>query len=156
MQYPITVDGFDGQNIVVESAGMMSGPKLLVNGQPAPKGPRRGQFMLRKNDGSDVVAGWKAGLNTMGGVPQLVVGDEVITITEPLKWYEIVWSALPLALIAFGGLIGALVGAIAFTVNSKIFRSEQSTAIKFLMSGGVTAVAGVIYFVVILLVSSLF
>ncbi|MEM7335015.1 MAG: hypothetical protein AAF490_23260 [Chloroflexota bacterium] len=156
MQYPISINGFESQNIVVESAGMMSGPKLLVNGQPASAGPKRGQFSLRRDDGSEVVASWKAGLGTMGGVPQLVVGDEVITVTEPLKWYEIVWSALPMALIILGGLIGGLVGAAAFAANSRIFQSEQSGAMKFIITGGITAVAFVVYLIVSSLVLSLF
>lgn len=155
MKYPVAVSGFEGQTIEVE-ASTLGAPKLLVDGQPAEKGPKRGQFLLRRNDGSEVVASWKPSFGSFGSVPPLAVGDDVVNVVEPLQWYEVVWSALPVSLVAIGGFIGAIVGMIAFLANSKIFRSAQSTAVKFLITGVITAVSFGVYFVIALMVASLF
>ena len=52
MNYPINIDGFEGQTLEMKPSGMLAGPQLLVNGQPAAKGPKRGQMLLRRTDGS--------------------------------------------------------------------------------------------------------
>lgn len=156
MKYPVTIDGFDGQMIEVQSAGMLSGPKLMVNGVEAPKGPKRGQFTLTRSDGSEAIASWKAGLGSLGGIPQLSIDGQVIDVVEPVPWYAMVWSALPLVLIALGGAIGAVVGLIAFTSNMRLFRGEQSTAVKFALTAVITAVAFGAYFVVALLLAMMF
>ena len=58
MRYPLHLDGFEGQTLEVQPPGILSGPKLLVNGQPAPA--KRGQMALRRNDGRDAVLGGRS------------------------------------------------------------------------------------------------
>jgi len=95
------LDGFEGQSIVVRPAGLLSGPRLLVNGQAAPKGRRRGEALLRRNDGREAVARWKS--QFMGlDLPQLVVDGETVPVAQPLKWYQWAWSALPVLLVLGG------------------------------------------------------
>jgi hypothetical protein len=146
MNYTLTLNGFEGQVIEVQGGSAFAGPKLLVNGQPAPKGQKRGEMLLRRSDGTEVTAKWKPvfkGWDT----PQLDVGGQTITIVEPLKWYEWVWSALPLLLIFVGGLLGALAGAIAVTVNTKIFRTSLHVALRYALTALVSLVAVVAYVV---------
>lgn len=59
-----------------------------------------------------------------------------------------------MALIFLGGVIGAIVGVIAYSINRKVFESEQNTATKFILTGVVTVAALGIYLVVALMVSS--
>jgi len=150
MTQPIQLEGFEGQQIEVKTAGIFSGAKLLVNGEPAKKGPKRGQMLLQKNDGSEVITTWKP---TMLGfdTPQLLVEGNVIEITKPIKWYEMVWSALPILLIFVGGMIGVIVGFIGFTINAKVFRSEMNTLVKFLITAGISVATGVAYFVLVMI-----
>ena len=104
MIYKLNIEGCEGQNIEVE-ARFWSGPTLLVNGHPAPKGSKRGEMLLRCNDGTQVIARWKP--QCMGfDVPQLVVRDKVIRLVEPLKWYQWLWSGLPIVLVFVGGAVG--------------------------------------------------
>ena len=56
MKYAVNLQGFEGQTIELQTQGMLSGPKLLVNGKPASKGEKRGEMLLRRNDGKEVVA----------------------------------------------------------------------------------------------------
>lgn len=150
MTKQIELAGFEGQNIEIKPAGFFSGAKVLVNGETAPKGPKRGQMALRKNDGTEVIAHWQP---TMLGfdMPKLVVDGEVIEIAKPIKWYEMVWSALPILLVFMGGLFGVLVGFIGFTINAKVFRSELNTLVKFLLTAGISVASGIGYFILAML-----
>jgi hypothetical protein len=129
MAIPLHIEGFEGQNIQVEPAGFFTAARLLVDGQPAPKGKKPNQNRLTRNDGREVVVTWRPQLLDM---PKLVVDGKTIDIVKPLHWYEWVWSALPILLIIIGGALGGITGIIAFSINSKIFRSEQATLLKYI------------------------
>jgi len=38
MQHYVHAEGFEGRQLMIESAGFFSGPRLLLDGQPAAKG----------------------------------------------------------------------------------------------------------------------
>lgn len=153
MGYKVNIPGFEGQDIEVR-VSFWSGPTLLVNGQPAPKGSRRGEMLLRSNDGRSVVAKWKPRFLGLD-VPQLVVDGKVIDVVEPLKWYQWLWGGLPIALVFVGGLLGGIIGVIGFTINAKVFRTEIGDALKYLVSGIVTLLAFIAYFIVALIITLL-
>ena len=154
MNYPINLEGFEGQAIEMKPGGLTAGPQLLVNGQPAAKGPKRGQMLLRRNDGAEAVATLKP--RFMGlDVPQLNVDGKTISVVEPLKWYVWVWSALPILLVFVGGVIGVLVGIVAFGINTQIFRSSRTTVVKFILTAIVSLLAIVVYLALAVLLSSL-
>ena len=155
MNYPIKLEGFEGQTIEVQPAGTFSGYKLLINGQPAPQGPKRGQMLLRRDDGTQAIAAWKAQLLGFD-VPQLVVDGKPINLVEPLKWYEWVWSGWPVLLLFVGGALGAVAGFIAFSVNAKIFRSSLGGVEKYLLTAAISAVAVMAYLIVATLLASVF
>lgn len=147
MNYPVNLLGFEGQTIEVQSAGFFAGPKLLVNGKPAAKGKKRGEMVLQRNDGREVIATWKPQMLGFD-MSQLVVDGQAIQLAEPLKWYQLLWSGLPLLLIFGGGALGGATGAIAMFINTGIFRSNMNGLVKFLITGGISILAGVVYFVV--------
>ena len=153
MNYPVKLEGFEGQKIEVQPAGTFSGYKLLINGQPAPQGPKRGQMLLRRNDGTQAIATWKAQLLGFD-TPQLVVDGKPIALVEPLKWYEWVWGGWPVLLLFVGGVLGAIAGFIAFSVNAKIFRSSLGGVEKYTLTAVISAVAVMAYLVVATLLMS--
>ena len=124
MNYPINIEGFEGQTLEMKPSGMWAGPQLLVNGQPAPKGPKRGQMLLRRTDGSEAVATWKP--QFMGlDVPRLDVDGKQINVVEPLKWYAWVWSGLPI----FSSLSAApWAHSLALSLLASILRSFDHPA----------------------------
>jgi hypothetical protein len=147
MSYKVNLEGLEGHDIEVRT-NFWTGTKLFIDGQAAPKGKKRGEMILQRNDGSQVVAAWKA--QALGfDVPQLAVDGKTIKIVEPLKWYQWVWSGLPILLIFGGGALGAIAGVIAFYINSQIFRSELNAALKY----GLTFLVSVVVFVVYLIVA---
>lgn len=153
MSYKVNLEGFEGQDIEIKT-GFWSGPKLLVNGQLAPKGSKRGEMLLQSNAGQQVVARWKP--QFMGlDVPQLVANDQVINLVEPLKWYQWVWGGLPIALVFVGGALGAIAGIIGLTINAKVFRAEMNDTLKYVVSGVVSILAVVVYLIAAALFTTL-
>ena len=145
MKYPINLPGFEGQTIELESAGLIKSARLFVNGQPAPKGTKRGEMLLRRNDGKDVVVRFKG---TFLDVPNLLVDGEIVQVTDPLKWYEWAWNGLPLLMIVSGGAIPILIAFIALSLNLRIFREQENTFKKYLLTGLVTFAAFVLFFLI--------
>ena len=153
MNYPVNLPGFEGQNIEAQ-IGFWTGPKLLVNGEVAPKGEKRGQMLLQRNDGKQVVATWKPQVIGLD-VPQLMIEGESHQLVEPLKWYQLVWGGWPIVLVFAGGMLGAFFGFIGFALNTKVFRSEMNDALKYIATAAVSALAVVAYFVLAIFVSLL-
>ena len=151
MNYPVKVEGFEGQNVEVRAAGLLSGAKLFVNGQEAPKASSRGGMTLRRNDGREVVATWKP---NFVDIPNLSIDGKAIQVVPALQWYEWIWNGLPLGLIGFGGMLGGILGAIAFGLNTRIFRSSQNALLKFGLTGAVSVAAFVVFFVVAIIMGS--
>jgi hypothetical protein len=143
MQYRVNVEGFEGRLLFVETAGWFAAPKLILDGQPAPKGPKRGQLLLRRNDGVDVVAQLRGVI--VDPIPQLVVDGKPIKIAESLPWYVWAWSALPLTLLFLGGALGGGLGALAMTVNGRVFRTDLHGALKFAVTGAISIMTTVVF-----------
>jgi hypothetical protein len=151
MSYSTGIEGFEGQNVEVKTS-FWTGPKLLINSAPAPKGKKRGEMLLQRNDGRQVSAVWRQ--QFMGfDVPQLIVDGKVINIVEPLPWYQWLWVSLPILLVFMGGIPGTIIGIIAFTINAKTFRTELNDILKYLATGAVSILAAIIYFIVALLIT---
>ncbi len=144
MPKPLNLEGFEGQNIEVEPAGFLTPAKLLVNGQPAPRGKRPNENRLTRNDGREVIVTWKPQLLDM---PLLVVDGKTIPIVRPLKFYEWAWSVVPVGLVFTGKPFVGLLGLVAFSINVNILRSERSTPLKYGLTLLITLLAGLIYYV---------
>ena len=150
MNYPVIIEGFEGHQIEFKPQGFFSSYKLIINGKVAEKGPKRGQIILIKNDGSMITATWKpkaAGLD----FPDLEVDGKIIRIVRPLAWYEYAWNAVPVLLIIRGGALGAFIGVIAYFANLKTFRSSVSVFQKYGLTALVTLLASGIYFTLVFL-----
>jgi len=146
MEYPVKIDGFEGHKLAVTSAEMFANPKLLVDGQSASQGQKRGEFILRKNNGSKVVAQVTAAYLGFDPVPQLIIDGKTIQIMEPLKMYQWIWSGIPLFLFFIGGVLGTLISILAFAINVRVFRSQRSSPLKYLITALVTIVSVGIYY----------
>ena len=153
MSYIAKIEGFEYQNIEAK-VSFWSGPKLLVNGEPASKGSKRGEMVLQRNDGRQVTASWKPQFLGLD-VPQLLIEGKAINLVEPLKWYQWVWGGWPVLLLFAGGALGAMAGMLAVAINAKVFRAEMSEVLKYLVSGVVSVLAVVAYFIAAMIFSIL-
>lgn len=66
-----------------------------------------------------------------------------------LAWYEHVWTALPLALVAVGGCIGGGIGGAAWAVNRQVFTKIQHPVLRYVVTGIISAAAVVVWLVVV-------
>ena len=137
MTYPISLEGFEDQTIEIEAPGLFSTPRLLVNGKPAPKGPGHSQMLLRRSDGSELIAAWKPQMLGFD-VPQLAVDGKTIAVVRRLTWYEWGWCLLTAMLLLGYGPIGAGLAILVFFYDFKIFRSALQPALKYLAIAGLS------------------
>jgi hypothetical protein len=106
MEYPVEIEGFNEKKVALRTATLLAGPVLTVNGEPAPKGPGKNQYILTGDKGEEVTVELK---NTffVDPVPQLLINGQLVNVAEPLAWYEWAWCCVPLVLILLGGPSGA-------------------------------------------------
>lgn len=152
MKYTVNLEGFEGQRIEFQPAGFFSASKLFINDIEARQGPKRGEMVLTRNDGREVIATWR---NSFLDIPKLAVENKVIDIVKPLAWYEWVWNGWPLVLLFMGGALGGLFGGLALALNLNIFRSQQSTALRYAITGAVSALALIAYLIAAIVLSLL-
>ena len=150
-EIPIQANGFEGRKLAVQTAGMFSGPKLLIDGAPAKQ--EKGRYLLRNNAGSQVQA--KLVYNYIDPVPKVEIAGNVIQLARSLRWYEYAWMGFPILLLFWGGAIGGMCGIWAILSNARIFRSNRSSVAKYLITGGISFVAVVAYVILATLVASL-
>lgn len=150
MNYPLTVAGFEGRALMLQTSSFFAGPKLLLDGFPAPKGPKRGQFALLRNDGSQAIAELNRS-NFLDPVPKVMIDGITLAVVQPLKWYQWVWAGIPILLLFIGGALGGLTGAIATGINSRIFRSALHPFAKYALSGLISVAAALIYLILVIL-----
>jgi len=80
----------------------------------------------------------------------------VATVNPPMAWYEQVWIALPIALVAFGGAIGGACGGAAWAVNRAVFKKTANPVLRYVWTGLISASAVVLYLLIALLLISMF
>lgn len=138
MIYPVQISGFEGRDIRVENNSLSGRNTLLIDGQPAPAGLKRGQFLLRSADGREVVASFKSAFPDT--TPILIVDGQPIHLVEKLKPYEMVWACFPLVLIFVGGLIGGILGGLGSALNLQIFRAKIPLVARYALAALITVV----------------
>jgi hypothetical protein len=153
MRYPVQLEGISAPKIEVETPSAFQGAKVLINGQPAPKGKKRGEYLLRRDDGRESTIQLKSFF--LDPVPQVVWAGNTIRLAEALTWYQWAWSAVPIILVFLGGAIGGAVGSIGVTLNVQILRSEMSGVLRYGGTALISIGAFVTYAVCALLFRSL-
>jgi len=141
MEYPINCPGFDDGALVVRTAGVFSGAKVLLNGVALK--PKKDIAVVQDNNGKEV----QIRINThyIDPVPSIQIGDETLDLVRPLTWYEYVWMGLPILLMHAGGSLGGMLGLGAAYINTRIIRGSAETKVKYIQSGAVSLGAALCY-----------
>lgn len=86
-----------------------------------------------------------------------------ITIPKPsptskrkLEWYEHIWCALPLCLVAIGGAIGGGCGGVAWAFNRQVFQKLTNPVFRYLVTGLISAAAFGSYLALAILLFGIF
>ena len=143
MDYPIHIEGFEDHELSVRSSPWGAAATLLIDGQMAPAGPRRNQFILTHRDGTELLVKFRSGL--FDSVPQIIVDDKVRNVTPPLSWPVTVWCFVPLVLVFTPGFDGIMLGFAGSWINTRMFRTEWTTMQKYLVTAFVSLAAGALY-----------
>ncbi len=153
MRYVVPVDGFEGREIAVETKSFFSALTLVVDGAPAQKSEKNGEFLLTRNDGRQVAARFRLSF-FLDPIPQLIVDDRSYQVAEPLKWYQWVWSGIPVLLYFSGGVLGVLLGSVGLFANTRLFRSKLTPLLKYAATAGVTFATVAAFFISVVLLQT--
>lgn len=145
MEFPIQTEGFENRNLILKAGGFWKGARIWIDGQPAARGPKRGYYLLKRNDGQEVPARFRGFLDP---IPPVEIDGRLFHVVEPLKWYQWIWLAWPVLLIFLGGFLGGLLGGGALVTNTRIFRENINGVLKYFVTG-VVSVLAVVLFVII-------
>jgi hypothetical protein len=151
MEHTLTLPEFGDQVLVVTDAGLFSAPRLLVNGQPATPGAKRGEFHVTRPDGTTATVTLRSGFPDPA--PVLQVDGRRIPLVEPLSPLQWFFAGLPLALLLVGGALGGALGAVGFTVNARAMRSDWPPPLRYLFVGGVSVATTLVYLVLAVILS---
>lgn len=129
VRYPVKIVELPGRKVEVELPGVFSAATVFVDGQPAAKAAKRGQFLLRGADGRDSLIALKTSF--LDPVPQVLWAGRTIRVVEPLTWYQWLWTGIPLILVFAGGAIGGALGGVTMVFNIRILRSDLSAILRY-------------------------
>jgi len=132
VRYPVNIPELPGRRIEVELPGVFSSATVLVDGQPATKALKRGQFFVRATDGRESLLALKTSF--LDPVPQVLWAGRTIQLVEPLAWYQWLWTGIPLVLALLGGAIGGALGGVAMVFNIRILRSDRSGVLRYALT----------------------
>jgi hypothetical protein len=145
----VNLEGLSGHKVEVELQGAFHAPRILVDGQPAAKGSKRGQYMLPGTDGHESAVELKTSF--LDPVPHVLWAGKKITLADALKWYQWIWCAFPVLLLFVGGAIGGALGGLGVTLNVRIMRSDMSGVLRYAITALISVAALGIYLVVAVL-----
>jgi len=142
---------FEGRGLKLQTAGFFTGPRLWIDGAFI-KG-KRGNYEVRDNTGAPVAI--RLAPRFLDPIPRLDIAGDRVELARPLAWYEYVWMGLPIALVFTGGGLGAAIGFGAVYSSARVFRSELSTPVKYLLTGLISMGATLVFFVLAVLIQIL-
>jgi hypothetical protein len=137
---PISINGVAGP-VVVTTNAFWGRPAVTVGGVPAPRTAGR-RYALPATAGGAIEATVRSAFADpyptveVNGVPHRT-GPSVPLVLRAL-------ALLPILLVAVGGALGGVVGALGFVANSTVARTRIPSVVKALIMVGVSVIA---YFV---------
>ncbi len=104
--YPLALEGFENQKMEVQDRLLFGSHKLLVDGEPAPKGAEKEEMVLTRDDGRQVTARWqKSGLRRH----ILEVDGKTIVVKRSALWWELLlWVGAMAVALVLNTLVGGL------------------------------------------------
>lgn len=142
MEYTVDAPELGNRRVSVQTPGLFSAAKLLVDGQTV---PRQGQsYFVSVEDGQPPVE-IKLKNSAFDPVPIVQLSGRDIRLVPALRWYEYIWACAPLILIAIGGALGGMLGGAAAWTNLAIFRSSVSPALRYVYSALLSLTAVVLF-----------
>ncbi|SCF12142.1 hypothetical protein GA0074696_2856 [Micromonospora purpureochromogenes] len=133
--------------VVLDIKNDLTGRHGVTVGSTEVIGSRRGHYNLPTTDGGSVAARIRTGV--FDPYPTITIADEKYRTGPAIPFTLQLLMVLPFGLIALGSLIGGAIACPALLVNRVIVRTDMPTALKALLMLAVTAVAVMLWAVVV-------
>jgi len=140
MEIRVRLPGFELQRVVIQSASLLSGPKLLVNGKRVPKS--NGFLRPRDDNGAEIAMRFRH--RFFDPIPNLEIGGNLMQLAPPLKWHQYAWMMLPILLVF-----------IILLVNNRRLMGRHVNKLGFNIIAWATVVV-ITILIVLLLLSTIF
>jgi len=146
MEYVIDHPDFKTHKIILIAGSVFRRAKVSQDGTIIPrklvilKGLNKYAVMDDKGNPRELVLKFRI----YDPIPKITMDGIEIIVAKKLKWYEYVWSCLPLIMV-FGGGLGALIGLIASFSNVNVLRKDKPTPYRYGISGAITVLAFVVF-----------
>jgi len=137
----VTLAGFEKKRLEVVPSGL-TGPQLLLNGQKLVADKK--EYRIADDTDAQRIIRFR-NVFPLDPIPILQVDGQDVHVARPLTAVEKTWLVIPFALIAVGGALGGLLGALAAMANSRVLRGSGSVPMQHLKCLGVTIGAAIIY-----------
>ena len=141
---PISIDGVAGP-IVVTTNALWGRPAVTVGAVPAPRTGKR-QYALPAVTGGTVEATVRSAF--ADPYPIVEVNGVQHRTGPSVPGALRVLAPLPILLIAVGGALGGLIGALGFVANLAVARTRTSSVVKALIMVGVSVIAYFVWLVI--------
>jgi len=171
MKSSVELEGFENEIIEVDPRGLFRNASIFINGSPAST-KKKGEFVLKRNDGAEVVA--KAKQSFFYDAPSIQIEGKTIKIIKPLAWYQYLLSSVLIIFVfligewliftlgselgtgtsfakglivsVIGGLVAAFIGIEFINANIRIFHSKMRQPLKYLAVFAISCALPVLYF----------
>ena len=143
MDYPITIPGFEKQQLVWRTGAWKNA--LVLNGEAvALSDKKKREYSLTGDDGQARTVTLK--YSFADPVPTVLHNGESYQIVPPVTTAQKVFAAVLHVPLFTGGAIGGGCGAAGFMMSLSFFRSKSSPFVQYLMVFGSAVLAWLAYF----------
>ncbi|WP_163323866.1 hypothetical protein [Draconibacterium mangrovi] len=151
MEYPINLPELEDGQLKLVTSNFYGKPKIFLNDFEIKK--QNDRYSVNSNYGNPILITLKN--NFLDPIPKVFVNNNQIHIAKEIKWYEYIWTGLPILMVLQGGLLGALLGLIALRLNLNIFRGDKKIISKYLLTLGISLVFVICYLTIATLLNVL-
>ena len=142
-----SITTYDGKEFIYDENIWTGKKTITVDGEKLEKDGKK-SFKLGE-------IRYKVKGNFLTGV-KLMNDTETYVLVRSLTVVEFLLSFLPCILVFFGGAIGGAIGALAGIITSTVVRKINNVFLKILASVGIASLAFLIWFVIVVIVATVF
>jgi hypothetical protein len=155
--FSIDPPGFENRSMSVK-LGFLTGPRLSLDGEllkPVKSGVfrRKRSYRAVSNFGKEVSIVLRS--KPLDQIPEMEIDGRSFMIARPLNGWEYAWMAIPVLLVSLGGFLGGVIGAAALFSNSILMRRIRHWVPRYILTGGTTLMAYILFFRVVTTVNPL-
>lgn len=143
--HPLTAYNFSKHNLVVQAEQNWKNCVLLYDGDVVIK--KSGKTTIEDDNGRQTVV--VLSYNFFQHAYFVKIDNQTLYLAPRFKWYELAWLWIPLLLIFGGGALGGLIGGLAGSANSALYRKWYSANAfkRYSATGFISLLAVVIYLI---------